>query len=306
MRFRLIDTFPDFASDSFNIQEHNRQFRDSSVVIQARAKQVYYSDHWTPLSIKCAFGGDEHYRSHAFHYTVNAGRYLVLNRDTHYESFIDSPTEVESFTINFTPTFESRALAVLNDKGIDLLEEGCPLRSEFRLTPMLRPFGSDPFSHHVQRLRRAVNDPDSIADIDHVYLDLFESLVMLENNTRHSMRSVDAIRATTRQELFIRLTRAKDFIASCYNQPLLLHEIADIACLDQFYFLRQFKRMFGETPIQFLQRCRLENAHRLLIETDAPVSDVCLKVGFEDPSSFGKLFKRTFGQTPGSVRDTNS
>lgn len=301
MSFRLIDTFPDFGSEHFNIQEHNRQFQEASVVIQARATQVYYSDHWTPLSIKCAFGGDEHYRNHSFHYSVNDRRYLVLNRDTCYESLIDAAHEVESFTVNFTPAFERQAWSLLTNKRNDLIEGATVRESEFRCTTMLRPFGEDALSRNVQRLRTAAADPTSI-DVDAVYLDLFEDIVALEEETKRAIVAVDAIRPSTRQELYIRLTRAKDYIQSCYNQSISLREIASIACLDQFYFLRQFKKLFGETPIQFLQRCRLENAQRLLIETEAPVSEVCVQVGFEDPSSFCKLFRRRFGRSPGSMR----
>ncbi len=78
--------------------------------------------------------------------------------------------------------------------------------------------------------------------------------------------------------------------------------MADVACLNLFYFLREFKKAFGVTPYKFLQTIRLQRARTLLAFSDMSVTEVCHEVGFFDVASFSKLFKKTFLITPGNAR----
>lgn len=67
-------------------------------------------------------------------------------------------------------------------------------------------------------------------------------------------------------------------------------------------FKRRFKQATGYTPIEYVQRLRVEDAKRRLERTDAPVDDIGWKVGYEDAAFFRRLFKRTTGLTPGHYR----
>lgn len=82
------------------------------------------------------------------------------------------------------------------------------------------------------------------------------------------------------------------------KKNLTLEEMADVSCLNQFYFLRQFKKMFHCTPHKYLQLKRIQEASQLLSTTNNLVMDVCNEVGFCDHASFSKLFKRHFGMSP--------
>jgi transcriptional regulator GlxA family with amidase domain len=56
------------------------------------------------------------------------------------------------------------------------------------------------------------------------------------------------------------------------------------------------------TPIEYVQTLRLEEAKQILETTDTAVEAVANEVGYEDPSYFGRLFKRTVGLTPAQYR----
>jgi AraC-like DNA-binding protein len=62
-------------------------------------------------------------------------------------------------------------------------------------------------------------------------------------------------------------------------------------------FNRRFVRLYGTTPNKWLLRRRMEQAAVLLNEREKP-SDVYLKVGYENHSSFSQSFKQVFGVTP--------
>jgi len=116
------------------------------------------------------------------------------------------------------------------------------------------------------------------------------------------MARFPAVRLATREELYRRLHRARDFIASCYAEPLSVADVARVAAMSPFHLHRAFKRAFGVTPMRFLQSRRLAAA-RAMLGRGARVTDVCFAVGFESLGSFSALYRRRFGAPPS--RDTD-
>jgi AraC-like DNA-binding protein len=104
-------------------------------------------------------------------------------------------------------------------------------------------------------------------------------------------------------ELYRRLHRGRDFLLSCYDQPLTVAAAARVATLSPFHFQRMFKLAFGQTPMQFLQQTRLEAARRLLAHTGDGITTICYAVGFESPGSFSWLFRKRFGVSPRGFRE---
>ena len=100
----------------------------------------------------------------------------------------------------------------------------------------------------------------------------------------------------------VRLCRARDRLCGTDPSALSIAEIAQHAAMSRFYFIRQFKALFGETPHQCRIRARLERAKHLLAVGDNSVTDVCMAVGFSSLGSFSTLFTRRFGETPSSYR----
>ena len=99
------------------------------------------------------------------------------------------------------------------------------------------------------------------------------------------------------------LNRARDYLHAHLKSPVSLAETARVACLSPFHLLRVFQRAFGETPHQYLNRCRIERAKFLLERTQIPVTAVCLEAGFLSLGSFSALFSRTSGMSPRQWRE---
>ena len=67
-------------------------------------------------------------------------------------------------------------------------------------------------------------------------------------------------------------------------------------------FKRRFSAATGYSPIAYVQRMRVEEAKRRLERTSEPVDPISYAVGYDDPASFRRLFKRTTGVSPGVYR----
>ena len=99
-----------------------------------------------------------------------------------------------------------------------------------------------------------------------------------------------------------RMLRARDTMDRSYDKPLDVPALARIALTSEAHFIRTFKRTFGETPHRYLQRRRLERAMALLRETERPVTEICLDVGFTSLGSFSRTFRDIVGESPTAHR----
>jgi len=86
------------------------------------------------------------------------------------------------------------------------------------------------------------------------------------------------------------------------HQAVDLDAVSQQAGLSPFHFLRLFARVLGVTPHQYLVRCRLRHAARLLADPTRSVTDVALDVGFQDLSNFVRTFRRAAGVSPRAFR----
>jgi AraC-like DNA-binding protein len=99
-----------------------------------------------------------------------------------------------------------------------------------------------------------------------------------------------------------RLLRARDTMDRRYAEQLDIPALARAALTSEAHFIRTFKQTFGETPHRYLQRRRLERAMALLRETEQPVTEICLDVGFTSLGTFSRTFRRVLGMSPTAYR----
>lgn len=92
--------------------------------------------------------------------------------------------------------------------------------------------------------------------------------------------------------------RARDHLAANASQDLQLAEIAEVAGLSPFHFLRLFTAAYHLTPHAFLMAMRLEAARRLLAAGEA-IAQTAAVAGFADQAHLTRRFKAAYGLTPG-------
>jgi AraC-like DNA-binding protein len=98
------------------------------------------------------------------------------------------------------------------------------------------------------------------------------------------------------------MLRARDAIDRDYAQPLDIPALAAIAAVSEGHFIRTFRATFGEPPHRYLQRRRIERAMALLRDTDTPVTDICMQVGFSSLGTFSRTFGGLLGESPSAYR----
>lgn len=99
------------------------------------------------------------------------------------------------------------------------------------------------------------------------------------------------------------LRRARDLADRAYDQPLDLAALASEAAVSKSHFVRRFAATYGDTPMRYLTRRRIERAQDLLRSANLTVLEVSVLVGFSSLGSFTSRFKDLVGVTPAAYRD---
>jgi len=121
-------------------------------------------------------------------------------------------------------------------------------------------------------------------------------------------RFVDVVSGRTREA---RNARARDrrriveaalWLDAHSHEAVSLEDTAAEVGLSPFHFLRLFATVLGVTPHQYLVRCRLRHAARLLADDSRSITDIAYGVGFGDLSNFVRTFHRAAGVSPRGFR----
>ena len=97
--------------------------------------------------------------------------------------------------------------------------------------------------------------------------------------------------------------RAILYVEDHYSERIGVDEIATAVGLERTYLYRLFKERLQCSPREFLQSYRLERSAELLRDSNLPISEIGLFVGFYDASHFYKAFRARYGMTPKQYRE---
>jgi len=92
------------------------------------------------------------------------------------------------------------------------------------------------------------------------------------------------------------------FIAENFRERVTVADIATAAHLNRTYAATIFSRTLGTTPGEYLNRCRIAEAQRLLVMTNRTMADIAHESGFSSQSSYYEHFTRRCGSSPGAYR----
>jgi AraC family transcriptional regulator len=275
-----------------------------SVFMSGRGYSYFAQTPGLPLSLKCISNGRALYKIGRAEHSVDDNGYLIVNDGQPYSIEIASPTLVETFVLWFPTGWAEEVLRSSTSKTERLLSEPAA-RDATSASFFERYTGHDQtVSPKVHALRAAFRRNEIIEDewLEEKLRELLASMLGAQGAVKREADSLPAVRASTREELWRRVNRARDFLHAHLGSQIALSDVAAEACLSPFHLLRTFQAAFRETPHQYLNRCRLDRAKFLLEKTRIPVTAICLECGFTSLSSFSGLFHKSFGMSPRTWR----
>ena len=92
------------------------------------------------------------------------------------------------------------------------------------------------------------------------------------------------------------------FITQNYDKELTLADLSNYVYVSPYHLSHTFKENVGVSPIQFLIQYRIDEAKKMLIDSNIPIREIAYKVGYPNANYFNLLFKKMTGMAPGKFR----
>ncbi|RJE87616.1 response regulator [Paenibacillus sp. 1011MAR3C5] len=190
--------------------------------------------------------------------------------------------------------------------GIQLLKEAkeAGMRSKFiMLTCMgefeyIRQAMEYGASNYILKLSMSVNDlRDTLTKMNK---ELMSSREQLKGITAASSMQPD--NRSLPQTAHPEVNKILGYIEQNYAQDITVKSLSQYVMMGENYVSALFKKKTGRNLIHYVHEVRIGHAKRLLKETELPVHEIGLRVGFANDNYFIKIFKRDTGVTPSQYR----
>lgn len=99
------------------------------------------------------------------------------------------------------------------------------------------------------------------------------------------------------------ILKAEKYMHTHLDGTLSINEVAEYVGISPRHFKRRFKGATGDSPLNYLQKLRIQKAKDQLENTLASMEEITRRVGYEDSSAFRRLFKRHTSLSPREYRD---
>lgn len=143
--------------------------------------------------------------------------------------------------------------------------------------------------YQVYNLSRLLNG------LSHSKIEYDSGLFQLAQSLTRLHGSLSLPEKPTRTDVL--LLRARDYIVANLDNDMSIDDIANVATMSKFHFIRTFCTQFGITPHQYVLNCRINHARKVL-QTGVNATQAALSSGFSDVSHLNRNFKRVFAMTP--------
>jgi AraC family transcriptional regulator len=139
-----------------------------------------------------------------------------------------------------------------------------------------------------------------------VYLDSLTSFLILHIAQKHCLDTeTELLTEFQPKPRAFDFSRVINYIRDNLEKDLRLEQLARIAKLSNFYFIKQFRATFGTSPHQYILGCRIALAKQLLTETFLSMSHISQRCGFSSQSHFTSVFRQATGIPPRLFRFNN-
>jgi AraC family transcriptional regulator len=259
------------AGDSWSMRE---------VVCSAGPSDRPFEERHEGFSVSAVLEGSFTYRSDAGHRLLYPGALLLGNNGSCFECGHAHGVGDRCISLN------------VHEEEFSEVAATTASTSRFRFSaPSLPPSRALPVIAHMEALFLAASSLRS----EERALEIIERAIAAMTGDRQ------APAAPTGRETR-RVVEAIQLVESDAARPLELREMAAVAGMSKYHFLRVFRRLTGVTPHQYLISARLRRAAVALASSRRSVIAVALDAGFGDLSTFNKTFRATFGLTPTQYR----
>lgn len=133
-----------------------------------------------------------------------------------------------------------------------------------------------------------------------------DTFLELENQIKELISQIIDEISRRRKHMNTKLfEEAIDYINDNFDKDITLEDVSGHVHISPYHFSHEFKRFTSMNFIEYLTKVRINEAKKLLLTTDLSISEVSSRVGYQDSSYFGRVFKNVEGVPPSKFKINN-
>ncbi|MEM8824340.1 MAG: AraC family transcriptional regulator [Pseudomonadota bacterium] len=190
-------------------------------------------------------------------------------------------------------------LALPRGRAVSLLAGGDPDGAD----PLDALYGRELFDASVAQLMERIwqesqrNGPGASLLVDGLFMTLLGTLARIGSDDWGRDGSHRESALGDRQ-----LARVIEYIDAHLSEPTTVEDLAEVAGLSEYHFMRRFKLATNATPHAFVIGRRIEASRQMLSDRSLSIAHVAYECGFSSQSHFTNQFRNTVGVPPGAYR----
>lgn len=229
-------------------------------------------------------------------YEMQPGDIIIINNiEPHYLEVYEE--EMEQPVITFEPSlvWSYSGLTLDYEYLKPFFERGTDFNNKLDL--------NNPFSAEIMIHLNAIEQECKIKAEGH-HLMIKARLLMILTYLLRYFRDRDKanVDGFSKRQLLTRLEDVLRYIGENYHHDIRLDDAASMLYVSPQYFSSFFKKATGSTFSDYLSNIRINNAIRLLKETDKKITHIAAECGFNNTTNFNNIFKKFTGRTPSDYR----
>ena len=251
------------------------------------------------IGIKYVLKGCESYEVNGKIHDVRAGQYLLINEGSDYYIHLSKEQLNEGLCLYVEKESLQQAWYDLQMDDKLLLDDAITTASpeihelvyhteEDILGIVLKRLGETALQHKGRLPHFGEED----------YYRIAQKVAASQSGFENKLRRLPVKNPSVQKEMYRRISTAQLFIEDKLYEPLSIEQLALVAQLSPFHFIRSFKQVYGSSPHQYIIERRLQEAMKMLQAKKNTISQIAALCGFGDVFSFSKRFKKRYGVAP--------
>lgn len=269
---------------------HSNDNGNASKFIVSHLTEYHQEVTDSPFSIKIVTHGTEHYKVNNQRFKIKSDSYLIVNQGDELEVNVQTANITQGICIYPPQQIIQEVYNYRIQTEEQLLDSNTNASNSIHFTQknngitntVTGAFIKDTLPYILQK-----NAQNSSVDFHTIYTQLAEHLVQDQLVINKQLRNLKSSKKHTQEELYRRLSAAREYIHYHYDQKMNVDQLAAVACLSKYHFLRSFRDLYQCTPYQYALHLKLEAAQKLLSKGYS-YSETSIKVGFSDPKNLRK------------------
>lgn len=258
--------------------------------------------HVKDVGFKYVFEGNEHYAFNRKGYSLSGGQYVIGNKYHPCEVNIKNGRQDWGICIDLNSEQIKQALYSIQYPDALDDEEICkPFFFSEDLFQQANSSGVE-LRSCLNSIMTNARSEEGLLNLSDTMLHITAAILADQKPLMSAYSRLHAVKSQTKREQFTRLQKAISILRDSLCNEICMAQVAREAMLSEFRLFHLFKMAFGITPYQFLLKERMDYAISLRSTTSYTWSEIATIVGFAEPTSFSKAFKKMKGVSPANYK----